>query len=104
MYDYVIDTKYGQQAAIFSGSEDTVSAYIDLLGNAVGRININTQCGRSPDSFPFSGRRSSANGTLSVTEALRTFSIETVVAGRANEKNEGLIRAAEQKSKFLASL
>lgn len=29
---------------------------------------------------PFSGRRSSAQGTMSITEALRVMSIETVVA------------------------
>ena len=33
---------------------------VDSLSSIVGRININVQCGRSPDVVPFSGRRSSA--------------------------------------------
>ena len=33
-----------------------------------------------PDTFPFTGRKSSALGTLSVSEALKTVSIESIVA------------------------
>ncbi|RYH05069.1 aldehyde dehydrogenase family protein, partial [archaeon] len=80
IHTYLSSSKYGQQAAIFTSSTETLGYYIDLLSHVVGRINVNTQCGRSPDTLPFSGRRSSAMGTLSVTEALRVFSVETVVA------------------------
>lgn len=104
VFEYVYNTKYGLQAAIFSQSAETLSKYIDLLSNAVGRININTQCGRSPDCLPFSGRRSSANGTLSVNEALRMFSVPTVIAGKANENNIALMDDAEKHSNFLAPL
>jgi glyceraldehyde-3-phosphate dehydrogenase (NADP+) len=101
---YIHDMPFGQQAAIFSSSTDTTAPLIDVLSTAVGRININTQCSRSPDVLPFSGRRSSANGTLSITEALKSFSIETVVAAKSNEVNEALIRNSEATSKFLARL
>eukprot|EP01031_Cornospumella_fuschlensis_P028437 gene28437-34330_t len=106
---YLSTSKYGQQAAIFSSSPENLAGYVDLLSNAVGRININTQCGRSPDSLPFSGRRSSSMGTLSVTEAIKVFSVETVVAGKSGlnggvESNEELIRKVDSKSKFLAPL
>jgi len=104
VYEYIYKMPYGQQAAIFTKSVYTAGPLIDVLSTAVGRININTQCGRSPDSFPFSGRRSSALGTLSVTEALRTFSIETVLAGKQNELNDELMRGAETSSNFLAPL
>jgi glyceraldehyde-3-phosphate dehydrogenase (NADP+) len=104
VHEYIDKMPYGQQAAIFTTSVETATPLIDLLSTVVGRININTQCGRSPDSFPFSGRRSSALGTLSVTEALRTFSVETVVAGKANELNDGIMRSAESNSSFLAPL
>ncbi len=43
-------------------------------------MNINTQCQRGPDTFPFTGRKDSAYGTLSVYDALRVFSLRTVVA------------------------
>lgn len=99
---YIEHTAYGQQAAIFSSSEQTIAPLIDILSTAVGRININTQCARSPDVFPFSGRRSSALGTLSVTEALNAFSIETVVACKATAENIELVRKCESSSNFLA--
>jgi glyceraldehyde-3-phosphate dehydrogenase (NADP+) len=69
----------GQQAAIFTKDPVAAAPLIDALSSQVGRININMQCGRSPDQVPFSGRRSSAMGTMSVSEALRAFSIETAV-------------------------
>lgn len=104
VYDYISSMPYGQQASIFSTSIATTTPLIDILSNAVGRININTQCGRSPDFFPFSGRRSSANGTLSVTEAIRTFSIETVLASKANDVNDNIFFNSECYSNFLNPL
>ena len=44
------------------------------------RINLNAQCQRGPDVYPFTGRKNSAEGTLSVTDALRAFSIRSMVA------------------------
>ena len=48
----------------------------------MGRVNFNAQCQRGPDTFPFTGRKSSALGTLSVSEALKMVSIEAVVAAK----------------------
>jgi len=78
------DSWNGQQAAIFTADAQAAAPLVDTLSTVVGRINLNVQCGRSPDNVPFSGRRSSAQGTMSVAEALRAFSIETVVAYSAN--------------------
>ena len=58
----------------------TIDSTLDKAANQVGRINLNTQCQRGPDTFPFSGRKDSAEGTLSVSDALRVFSIRTIVA------------------------
>jgi len=99
---YIEKMPFGQQAAIFSSSEATVAPLVDILSTAVGRININTQCGRSPDVFPFSGRRSSALGTLSVTEALNAFSVETVLAYKATPQNIEIAKKSESISNFLA--
>ena len=82
----------GQQAALFTADPKAAAPLVDTLSTAVGRININMQCSRSPDSVPFAGRRSSAQGTMSVSEALRAFSIETVVAYSA--KDEAAARVA----------
>ena len=75
----------GQQCAIFTTSSAAAAPLVDCGSSIFGRININAACGRSPDVVPFSGRRQSAMGTMSVTEALRAFSIETVVAYPAKD-------------------
>ena len=80
VYEAIKSSWNGQQAAIFTSSAASAGPVVDVLSTVVGRININAQCGRSPDSVPFSGRRSSAMGTMSVIDALRAFSVETVVA------------------------
>tara|TARA_B100000524_G_C23483685_1_gene310727 strand:- start:196 stop:417 length:222 start_codon:yes stop_codon:yes gene_type:complete len=70
----------------------------------VGRININAQCGRSPDVVPFSGRRSSAQGTMSVKEALRSFSIETVVAHSSKDDVSAKVaKGLDSSTKFFAA-
>ena len=74
-----------------------------MLATVVGRINLNVQCSRGPDVFPFSGRRSSAMGTMSVTEALRGFSIEVVLAyPAASEDSKAVAEGAEAASSFLS--
>ena len=95
----------GQQAAIFTRSAAAAAPLVDVLATAVGRVNLNTQCGRSPDELPFSGRRSSALGTMSVSEALRAFSTETLVAGKATQpSNPQLAEELPRLSKFMRAL
>lgn len=89
--DYVLDSDYGQQLSIFGNDPAEVGRLVDTFANQVGRININAQCQRGPDSFPFNGRKNSAEGTLSVHDALRTFSIRTLVATRFNADNKALV-------------
>jgi len=57
----------------------------------VSRVNINAQCQRGPDVFPFTGRKDSAEGTLSVHDALRSFSIRSLVATKMNDANKQLL-------------
>ena len=77
----------------------------DAFVNQVGRININAQCQRGPDSYPFNGRKNSAEGTLSVHDALRVFSIRTLVATRFNEANKELVDRIirDRQSSFLTT-
>jgi len=101
--DYIISSDHGQQVSIFGEDADQVSRLIDSLVNQVCRVNINSQCQRGPDVFPFTGRKDSAEGTLSVHDALRAFSIRTMVATKKNEGNERLFNqiVKGQKSNFL---
>jgi len=89
--DYVINSNFGQQVSIFGKDSKTIARLIDMFSNQVGRINLNTQSQRGPDSFPFNGRKDSAEGTLSVADALRVFSIRTLVATKATEENKQII-------------
>lgn len=89
--DYVTESKYGMQASIFSEDPERISFYIDQLAGQLGRININAQCQRGPDTFPFNGRKDSAENTLSVSEALHAFSVESVVVTKQTPSNEALL-------------
>lgn len=102
---YIIDSDHGQQASIFSNDPTEITNLIDPLVNQVSRVNVNAQCQRGPDTFPFTGRKDSAEGTLSVTSALRAFSIRTIVTTKYNEANKHLINTIvnEQKSNFLST-
>lgn len=102
---YVVNSDYGQQASIFGSDPDVIARLIDPLVNQVCRLNINSQCQRGPDSYPFTGRKASAEGTLSVTDALRVFTIRTLVAAKQNDLNREIITniTRNHKSKFLST-
>jgi glyceraldehyde-3-phosphate dehydrogenase (NADP+) len=91
--NYMIHSHYGMQASIFGTDPHAIGRIIDLLSNQVCRINLNSQCQRGPDVFPFTGRKSSAEGTLSVTDALRAFSIRTMVATKQDAMGKKVIRS-----------
>ncbi len=89
--NYLIESTHGQQVSIFSNDPAEVAALIDPIVNQVSRVNINCQCQRGPDVFPFTGRKDSAEGTLSVVDALRAFSIRSLVATKLNDNNKHLL-------------
>ncbi|MDQ8006570.1 MAG: NADP-dependent glyceraldehyde-3-phosphate dehydrogenase [Pedobacter sp.] len=89
--NYLIESTHGQQVSIFSNDDEEVAALIDPIVNQVSRVNINCQCQRGPDVFPFTGRKDSAEGTLSVVDALRAFSIRSLVAAKLNDNNKRLL-------------
>ncbi len=102
---YIIESNYGQQASIFGSDPDTIAHLIDPLVNQVCRVNLNSQCQRGPDTFPYTGRKDSAEGTLSVSDALRVFSIRTLVAAKSDPLNKAVITdiVRNNKSNFLTT-
>lgn len=89
--DYVLQSNFGQQVSIFGTQSKRVAKLMDAFVNQVGRINLNAQSQRGPDTFPFNGRKDSAEGTLSIADALRVFSIRTIVATKSTEENKQIL-------------
>ncbi len=103
--NYVIDSNYGQQVSLFGSDPTVIAELVDPLVNQVCRVNINSQCQRGPDTFPFTGRKDSAEGTLSVSDALRVFTIRTLVAAKETDLNKQLIKSivTARSSRFLST-
>jgi glyceraldehyde-3-phosphate dehydrogenase (NADP+) len=102
---YVVNSNFGQQVSIFGTDSVRVAKLMDAFVNQVGRINLNAQCQRGPDTFPFNGRKDSAEGTLSVGDALRVFSIRTIVSTKAIDSNKEIISTIirNRESAFLST-
>ena len=102
---YIVDSDYGQQVSIFGQDATRIANLVDPLVNQVCRVNINSQCQRGPDTFPFTGRKDSAEGTLSVVDALRSFSIRTLVAAKETDINKSILTqiVREHRSNFLST-
>lgn len=109
---------YGQQVSIFSsgigdgfldGAYPKNLAYlIDSFSTTYGKINLNSQCARSPDSVPFTARKSSGLGTMSIADALKEFSVPTVVSYKETGNDGGymttIMEEVQKESKFMSSL
>ncbi|OMP31515.1 NADP-dependent glyceraldehyde-3-phosphate dehydrogenase [Mangrovimonas sp. DI 80] len=87
----IADSNYGQQVSLFGSDVKTLAPLIDTLVNLVCRVNLNSSCQRGPDVYPFTGRKDSAVATLSVHDALRSFSIRTFVASKDNDYNNAIL-------------
>jgi glyceraldehyde-3-phosphate dehydrogenase (NADP+) len=103
--EYIVDSPFGQQVSLFGSDPGELARLIDPLVNQVCRVNVNSQCQRGPDTFPFTGRKDSAEGTLSVSDALRVFSIRTLVAAKGNDLNKRILTdiVRDRRSNFLST-
>jgi glyceraldehyde-3-phosphate dehydrogenase (NADP+) len=86
------ESNYGQQVSVFGSDVKTLAPLIDTLVNLVCRVNLNSSCQRGPDMYPFTGRKDSAVATLSVYDALRSFSIRTFVASKDSAYNNKILQ------------
>ena len=89
--DEIVASDFGQQASVFGRDARVVGPLVDVLANQVCRVNLNAQCQRGPDAYPFTGRKDSAEATLSVSDALRCFSIRSMVAAPGEDANRSLL-------------
>jgi glyceraldehyde-3-phosphate dehydrogenase (NADP+) len=90
--DFVAGSNYGQQVSLFGRDPGRIAALVDPLANQVCRINLNSQCQRGPDTLPFTGRKDSAEATLSISDALRCFSIRSLVAAQSTPLSRQMIQ------------
>ena len=93
------------EASVFGTNIEKLGPLIDTLVNLVCRVNLNSSCQRGPDNYPFTGRKDSAFSTLSVHDALRSFSIRTFVASKDNPTNKKIIKDLlnTKKSNFIST-
>ena len=91
--DAMAASDYGQQVSLFGRDIRKVGPLIDTLANLVCRVNLNSACQRGPDVYPFTGRKNSAVSTLSVYDALRSFSIRTFVASKDTPYNKEILES-----------
>ena len=98
-------SEYGQQVSLFGRDVRKIGPLIDILANLVCRVNLNSACQRGPDVYPFTGRKNSAVSTLSVFDALRSFSIRTFVASKDNPYNNEILESLlnSNESNFVSS-
>ena len=103
--NHIADSNYGQQVSLFGKNVNSLAPLIDTLVNLVCRVNLNSACQRGPDVFPFTGRKDSAVSTLSVHDALRSFSIRTFVASKDNDYNNKILEEllSSRKSNFIST-
>jgi len=89
----IAKSDYGQQVSLFGTDPEELARLSSLLQNLVSRVNINCKCQRGPDILPFTARRDSAVGTLSVEDGLRAFSLPTLAVARMTQANAPVLEA-----------
>ncbi|MGE4263761.1 MAG: aldehyde dehydrogenase family protein [Desulfovibrio sp.] len=89
----VAASDYGQQASVFGSEATQLADLARRLHTLVSRVNINCKCQRGPDELPFTARRDSAVGTLSVRDGLFAFSLPTLTVLRDRAASAAVLRA-----------
>ena len=103
--DAMAASDYGQQVSLFGRDVTKLGPLVDTLANLVCRVNLNSACQRGPDVYPFTGRKNSAVSTLSVYDALRSFSIRTFLASKDTPYNKEILERLlrSEKSNFVST-
>ena len=70
-----------------------MGSLIGRLSAQVGRINLNCQCRRGPDTLPFAGRKDSGQTVLSVNDTIRKFSTPSLVTALSDLEDYRLMRS-----------
>lgn len=93
VHRWIAESPFGQQASLFGHDPAVLGPLVDALSNQVCRVNLNSQCQRGPDRFPFAGRKGSAEGVLSVVDALDAFSLPALVTASDDPRGRATLQA-----------
>jgi glyceraldehyde-3-phosphate dehydrogenase (NADP+) len=74
-----VRSPYGQQAGVHGPDGKARRDLVHTLASFVARVNINDVCQRGPDTFGFTAADKSGIGTLSIRNALLSFSRTVIV-------------------------
>ncbi len=77
--NYLTFSKYSQQISVFQKFSSQTGDLFDILRKYSCRINVNSFCTRSPDTFPFAVKRHSGNFIFSIEETFKHFSVDSIV-------------------------
>ncbi|KAI0786766.1 aldehyde dehydrogenase [Abortiporus biennis] len=78
--EWIITSHFGLQSSVFGSSPKEVGEVLDIMSYHVGRVNLNTPDKRGPDVLPFGGKKDSGMGVTNAKEAVKSFTVESVVA------------------------
>ncbi|HWO17566.1 MAG TPA: aldehyde dehydrogenase family protein [Kofleriaceae bacterium] len=74
-----VRSPYGQQAGVFGPDSAERRDLVRTLASFVARVNIDDVCQRGPDTFGFTAADKSGFGTLSIRNALLSFSRSVII-------------------------
>ncbi|KAI0071926.1 aldehyde dehydrogenase [Panus rudis PR-1116 ss-1] len=84
--EWINQSHFGLQSAVFGYDAKEVAQVLDTLAYQVGRVNLNAPDKRGPDVLPFGGKKDSGMGVTNAKEAVKGFTIESIVATSADDK------------------
>ena len=80
------ENHFGLQSCVFGFDPVELSRVVDTMAYQVGRVNVNSPDKRGPDVLPFGGKKDSGMGVTNAREAVKGFTVETVVATQTSDK------------------
>ncbi|THG93202.1 hypothetical protein EW026_g7970 [Hermanssonia centrifuga] len=83
--DWLAQNHFGLQSAVFGYDPQELATVVDTMAFQVGRVNVNAPDKRGPDTLPFGGKKDSGMGVMNAKEAVREFTLETVIATTVND-------------------
>jgi glyceraldehyde-3-phosphate dehydrogenase (NADP+) len=93
--DWLADNHFGLQSAVFGYNSKELARVIDTMAFQVGRVNVNAADKRGPDILPFGGKKDSGIGVTNAKEAVKGFTIETILATNASDENIEAVQGIE---------